>query len=208
MAALNDVSLTVNRGEILACVGPSGSGKTTLLNILGCLENPTSGRVKVYEQIIVDEKKRLSEWALTKIRRQVFGYIFQKFYLIPTLTVSENVMLPFVFYRKHDAPADVDSILRFVGIEHRKYHLPVQLSGGEMQRVAIARALVNKPSVLLADEPTGSLDSTRTEEIGELFKQLCRTEGIAIVLVTHNLHFAQIADRIIELRDGKLSRPS
>lgn len=205
IAALNDISLSIYQGEIVACVGPSGSGKTTLFNILGCLENPTSGRLTLQGQTIMDGKKRLSERALTKIRRELFGYIFQKFYLIPTLTVMENVMLPFAFYRKQNAVDEVASILRLVGIEHRKDHVPGQLSGGEMQRVAIARALVNKPSVLLADEPTGSLDSVRTREIGELFQRLNRSAGITIVLVTHNLQFARIAHRIIELRDGKLT---
>lgn len=204
VAALNDISLSLYQGEIVACVGPSGSGKTTLLNVLGCLDNPTSGKLTLQGQTIVDGQTGLNERALTKIRREVFGYIFQKFYLIPTLTVLENVMLPFVFYKKPSASVEIESILHLIGIEHRKHHMPGQLSGGEMQRVAIARALVNKPSILLADEPTGNLDSARTEEIAELFIKLNRVEGLTIMMVTHNLHFARIADRIIELRDGKV----
>jgi len=204
IAALNDVSLSITAGEIVACVGPSGSGKTTLLNILGCLDNPTSGRIILAEKTVMGERVPFREQALTKIRREMFGYVFQKFYLIPTLTVEENVVLPFAFFKKPGAEAAAASLMQQVGIEHRKHHLPGQLSGGEMQRVAIARALVNKPTVLLADEPTGNLDTTRTDEIGALFRKLRDAQGLTIVLVTHNLKFAKIADRIVELRDGKI----
>jgi putative ABC transport system ATP-binding protein len=208
IAAVNDVSLSVREGEFVSFVGPSGSGKTTLINILGCLDNPSSGRLALADRTVVDHGEALSEASLTKIRREIFGYIFQKFYLIPTLTVAENVMLPFTFYKKTGAESDVDRILKLMEIDHRKDHLPGQISGGEMQRVAIARALVNKPNILLADEPTGNLDTRRSQEIGDLLKGLNQQEGLTVILVTHNPALARMADRIVELRDGKIFNPA
>ena len=204
IAAVNDVSLSVKEGEFVSFVGPSGSGKTTLIQILGFLDNPTSGRLVLAGQKVVDHGEMLPESALTKIRREIFGYIFQKFYLIPTLTVLENVMLPFTFYRKQGAETGVEKILKLMEIDHRKDHLPGQISGGEMQRVAIARALVNRPKILLADEPTGNLDTRRSQEIGDLLKGLNEKEGLTVILVTHNPALAQRAHRVIELRDGKI----
>lgn len=204
IAAVNDVSLSIRAGEFVSFVGPSGSGKTTLINILGCLDNPSSGRLALAGRTVVDHGDALSEASLTKIRREIFGYIFQKFYLIPTLTVIENVMLPFTFYKKPGAEQEVERILKLMEIDHRKDHLPGQISGGEMQRVAIARALVNKPNILLADEPTGNLDTRRSREIGDLLKGLNQKEALTIILVTHNPSLAKMADRIIELRDGKI----
>ena len=206
--AVNDVTLSVETGRFVAFIGPSGSGKTTLINILGCLDNPTSGRLALCGREIFNEGVTLSEGKLTDIRRELFGYVFQKFYLIPTLTVRENVMLPFVFFRKPGAEAEVEKVMKLLGIDNRAGHLPGQISGGEMQRVAIARALVNKPRILLADEPTGNLDARRSEEIGEILKELNKKEGLTIVLVTHNLALAKNADRIIELQDGKLHAPA
>ena len=202
--AVNDVTLEVEEGEFLSLIGPSGSGKTTLINILGCLDNPTSGKLELDGRGIFDEGKFLSEGELTKIRREIFGYVFQKFYLIPTLTVLENVMLPFTFYKKSGAENEVEYVLKLLGMEHRQHHLPGQISGGEMQRVAIARALVNKPRILLADEPTGNLDTKRRGEIGEILKELNAKEGLTIVLVTHNPELAATSQRVIELRDGKV----
>jgi putative ABC transport system ATP-binding protein len=202
--AVDDVSLDVGTAEFVSVVGPSGSGKTTLINILGCLDNPTSGRLAIDGQTIFDEGKTLSERQLTRIRRNLFGYIFQKFYLIPTLNVAENIMLPFTFYRKEGSEENVARLLNLLGIEKRKNHLPGQLSGGEMQRVAIARALVNSPRILLADEPTGNLDTARSDEIGRVLSELNQKEGLTIILVTHNLKLAQTAHRIIELYDGRL----
>ena len=206
--AVNHVSLTIDEGEFVAFVGPSGSGKTTLINILGCLDNPTSGTLSLDGQVVVGDGRVLSESALTKVRRNIFGYVFQKFYLISTLTVEENVLLPFTFYKKPGADAEVGRILKLLGIDHRKKHLPGEISGGEMQRVAIARALVNRPRILLADEPTGNLDTRRSDEIGELLKGLNQQEGLTIILVTHNPALARIADRIIELKDGAIARDS
>ncbi|MBI4720477.1 MAG: ABC transporter ATP-binding protein [Chitinivibrionia bacterium] len=182
--AVNDVSLSIGEGEFVAFTGPSGSGKTTLINILGCLDNPTSGRLSIGERSIFGDGAPLGEGMLTDIRRDIFGYVFQKFYLIPTLTVRENVMLPFVFFKKMGAEAEVENILRLLGLDKRRNHLPGQISGGEMQRVAIARALVNKPRVLLADEPTGNLDSATSEEILNLLESLNRS-GKTIIMVTH-----------------------
>jgi len=202
--AVDGVSLTLEKGSFLSIVGPSGSGKTTLINVLGCLDNPTSGRLLLEGRPVFADGKSLSEARLTRIRRDVFGYIFQKFYLISTLTVYENVVLPFTFYRKPGASEDVGDILRLLGIDGRKDHLPGQLSGGEMQRVAIARALVNKPQILLADKPTGNLDTKRSEEIGQILKDLNERTGLTVVLVTHNLPLARMAHRTIELRDGRV----
>ena len=202
--AVNDVSLNVEEGEFISVIGPSGSGKTTLINILGCLDNPSSGQLELDGRGIFDEGRFLSENELTQIRREIFGYIFQKFYLIPTLTVLENVMLPYTFYRKPGAEEQVKNILKLLGMENRQRHLPGQISGGEMQRVAIARALVNKPRILLADEPTGNLDTIRRAEIGEILKELNDQEKLTIILVTHNLELAAMSQRVVELRDGKI----
>ena len=204
IAAVDDVSLRIERGSFLSVVGPSGSGKTTLINVLGCLDNPTSGRLALGGRVVFEDRKGLSEAKLTRIRRDVFGYIFQKFYLISTLTVLENVILPFTFFRKPGAEEDVGRVLKVLGLDKRAGHLPGQLSGGEMQRVAIARALVNKPEILLADEPTGNLDTARSEEIGAILKDLNEREGLTVILVTHNPRLAALAGRTIELRDGRI----
>jgi len=205
--AVDDVSLNVEKGEFLSIVGPSGSGKTTLVNVLGCLDNPTSGKLALGGRVVFENGKGLSEAKLTRIRRDIFGYIFQKFYLVSTLTVLENVVLPFTFFKKPGAEEDVGRVLKLLGLDRRAGHLPGQLSGGEMQRVAIARALVNKPEILLADEPTGNLDTARSEEIGAILKDLNEREGLTVILVTHNPRLAALARRTIELRDGKIHKP-
>ncbi len=204
VAAVDGISMTVGRGEFLSVVGPSGSGKTTLVNVLGCLDNPTSGRLSLDGRTVFADGRGLTEARLTRVRREVFGYVFQKFYLVPTLTVLENVVLPFTFYRKPGAGGDVEGLLARLGLDKRARHLPGQLSGGEMQRVAIARALVNRPAILLADEPTGNLDTARSEEIGALLRDLNAREGLTVVLVTHNPRLAALAHRTVELRDGRI----
>ena len=201
--ALDGVSLRIMKGEFVSFMGTSGSGKTTLVNLLGCLDNPTSGELDVADRSIFGDGKLLGERELTHIRREIFGYIFQNFYLIPTLTVRENVALPLAFYRKPGIEGEVERLLGMLGMEHRMNHLPGQISGGEMQRVAIARALVNHPDILLADEPTGNLDTKRTEEIGEILQYLNRNAGLTIVMVTHNPGLARLGGRHIEMRDGK-----
>jgi len=177
VAAVRDVSLRINKGEFVSFTGPSGSGKTTLVHLLGCLDNPTSGELFLGGRpIFSGNGKPLSENTLTAIRRDIFGYIFQNFYLIPTLTVMENVLLPLTFHRKPGAGNDVLGLLKLLGIDHRKDHLPGKISCGEMQRVAIARSLVNSPEILLADEPTGNLDTKRSAEIIRILQDLSRNE--------------------------------
>ena len=206
ISAIRDVSLRITQGEFVSFIGPSGSGKTTLVNLLGCLDNPTTGELFLgSRQIFSNDGKQLTERRLTEIRREVFGYIFQNFYLIPTLTVIENVMLPLTFYRKKGIADKALELLSMLGIDHRKDHLPGQISGGEMQRVAIARSLVNAPEILLADEPTGNLDSKRSAEIVRILKDLSRNTGLTVIMVTHNLELAGQADRLLEMRDGGIS---
>jgi ABC-type lipoprotein export system ATPase subunit len=202
--ALDGVSLDIKKGEFVAFVGPSGSGKTTLVNILGCLDNPSSGTLRLDGQEIFAAGRLLGETELTRIRRRVFGYVFQSFYLVPTLTVLENVLLPFAFYRKEGSGADGERLLADLGLAKRRDHLPGQLSGGEMQRVAVARALVNDPEILLADEPTGNLDTRRAGEIQEVLLEMNRKRNVTIALVTHNPALAKAAQRVLELRDGRL----
>jgi ABC-type lipoprotein export system ATPase subunit len=201
--AVNGVSLRIRQGEFVSFMGPSGSGKTTLVNLLGCLDNPTTGELDLAGKSIFGGGKMLNERHLTRIRREVFGYIFQNFYLIPTLTVRENVALPLAFYRKPGIDGEVERLLRILGMEHRMDHLPGQISGGEMQRVAIARALVNRPEILLADEPTGNLDTKRSREIGEILQDLNRSAGLTIVMVSHNPDLARLGGRLVEMRDGQ-----
>lgn len=196
--ALSEVSFTVREGEFVAIVGPSGAGKTTLLHLLGGMDAPTSGSLKLDGQ----EARGLKDRALTRLRRETVGFVFQHFGLLPTLTVLENVTLPTLFSRRQ-AKARAVELLDKMGLAHRHDHRPHQLSGGEMQRTAIARALINSPRLLLADEPTGNLDSASGEAIIALFEQL-NQEGLTIVVVTHNPALASAAHRQLTLRDGKL----
>jgi ABC-type lipoprotein export system ATPase subunit len=209
IAAVRDASLRINKGEFVSFIGPSGSGKTTLVHLLGCLDNPTSGDLTLGGRpVFSGNGSQLTERRLTGIRRETFGYIFQNFYLIPTLTVIENVLLPLTFYRKEGAGNDVMGLLKLLGIDHRKDHLPGRISGGEMQRVAIARSLVNSPEILLADEPTGNLDTKRSEEIVGILQDLSRNAGLTVIMVSHNLELARMADRQFEMRDGGISENS
>ena len=203
--AVDGIDLSINEGEFISFVGASGSGKTTLLHLLGCLDNPTGGSLQIGDKTVFAKGKAMSEKALTKLRRVYFGYIFQRFYLIPTLTVKENIMLPFAFHRNPALRQHTIEAARLLGLENRLNHLPREISGGEMQRVAIARALINQPKILLADEPTGNLDSKRSDEIAEILVNLNKDQGISIILVTHNHSLASKASRIIELQDGKIS---
>jgi len=201
--ALRGLNLDIKRNEFISIMGPSGAGKTTLLHILGCLDAPTGGSVK-FDNLAVEH---MSEADLVALRRQKIGFIFQQFYLIPGLTVSDNVGLPLLFNksgRKNGAEGErIKSLLDTVGLTERRHHLPNQLSGGEMQRVAIARALVNNPEILLADEPTGNLDSENSERILELLKSL-KADGLTVVMITHNGELASRADRLVRLKDGKI----
>lgn len=196
--ALEDLSFEIQRGQFVAIVGSSGSGKTTLLNLLGCMDEPTSGTLKVAGR----EVQKFMEAERTEFRRAQIGFIFQHFGLLPTLSVAENITLPLLFSRR--APAfELDELLERVNLKHRRNHRPAELSGGEMQRVAIARALVHRPKLLLADEPTGNLDSTTGASIFDLFEKL-NSEGLTVVIVTHNQHLAERARRQIRLSDGKI----
>lgn len=197
--ALDHVSFRVERGEFVAVVGPSGSGKTTLLNLLGCLDVPASGTLRLDGRDV----SRLSERALTRIRREEIGFVFQHFGLLPTLTVAENIGLPALLSRR-DAAERVDELLAAVGLQERRRHRPHQLSGGEMQRAAIARALLNRPSLLLCDEPTGNLDSAAGERVYDLLRELNCSRKQTIILVTHNQDLAARAGRRIRLVDGRI----
>ena len=196
--ALDKVTFEVQRGEFVAIVGPSGAGKTTLLNLLGCMDAPSAGTLRLFNRAVQD----LKEQQRTHLRRDQIGFVFQHFGLLPTLTVAENVALP-AFFAGRQAKDRLTQLLCKVGLEHRRDHRPHELSGGEMQRVAIARALINEPSLVLADEPTGNLDSATGESIIGLFEQL-KQEGLTIMVVTHNEILGRIARRQLELRDGRL----
>jgi putative ABC transport system ATP-binding protein len=196
--AVDGISFALPSGEFAAIVGPSGAGKTTLLHLLGCMDLPTSGRLTLAGKPVQGLKDR----DLTRLRRETVGFVFQHFGLLPTLTLAENVMLPALFARRKSARR-ADELLEKVGLAHRREHRPHQLSGGEMQRAAIARALINSPALLLADEPTGNLDSANGEAIIGLFQQL-NHEGLTIVVVTHNPTLANAAHRQLTLQDGRL----
>lgn len=202
--AVDSVDLSIEQGDFLSIVGASGSGKTSLLHILGCLDNPSGGRLQVDNQEVFANSKAMPEKKLTGLRSRIFGYIFQSFYLIPTLTVKENILLPYAFKTQKPDPNAIHKVAKQMGLEHRLSHLPGELSGGEMQRVAIARAIVTDPKVILADEPTGNLDSRRSAEIAEILYSLNQDYGKTIVLVTHNPEIAARARRVIELKDGKI----
>jgi putative ABC transport system ATP-binding protein len=200
--ALDGVDVTVRAGEIVSVLGPSGSGKTTLMNILSCLDAPTEGTVMVGGRSVAG----LSEDDLVEVRRGVLGFVFQQFALLPTLTVTENVELPLMFLDRRVDPGRTREILETVGLADRAGHLPRELSGGQMQRVAIARALIGDPKILVADEPTGNLDSVTGAAIIALFKRLAAEQNLAVLLTTHNPAFGYEADRAITLQDGKIAK--
>jgi ABC-type lipoprotein export system ATPase subunit len=201
--AVNDVSLTVSQGEFVVIQGPSGSGKSTLLNLIGTLDQPTAGRV------VVDgvDVSTLRGDGLADFRRRTIGFVFQLFNLVPALNALENVMLPLIPYRRgltFGLEARSRELLAGMGLEHRLRHLPGQLSGGEQQRVAIARALINQPKLILADEPTGNLDSKAGEEVVRLLQRLNHNSGITILLVTHDSTVSACAERVIHFQDGAI----
>jgi putative ABC transport system ATP-binding protein len=200
--ALDGVSLRVGTGEMIAIRGPSGSGKSTLMNLLGCLERPDSGRyVLAGEDVSTLTNDRLAE-----IRNRRIGFVFQTFNLLPRMTALENVELPIHYAGRHDAKSRAEAALEIVGLANRMKHEPNKLSGGQRQRVAIARAIVTDPAIVLADEPTGALDSRTGEEILALFKDL-NAQGRTIIIVTHDLAVARHCQREIYLKDGKITQP-
>ena len=202
VTALNDISITIRQGEFVALIGRSGSGKSTLMNILGGLDHPTTGTVNINGKE-VDYKNRIH---LIDIRRTQVGFIFQQFNLIPSLSAVENVAYPLLFNYcpKEERNERAIRLLTMVGLSERADHLPHQLSGGEQQRVAIARAMVGNPGIILADEPTGNLDSKTSAEIYQQMREVNRLRNVTFLIVTHEREFASYCDRTIELRDGKV----
>ena len=198
--AIETLSLTIDYGEFIAVLGPSGSGKSTMMNILGCLDRPTSGEYYLAGQ----EVSRLNGDQLAQIRNRRIGFVFQSFFLLPRLSARANVELPLLYTEtgKADREARSREVLAQVGLADRAEHSPSELSGGEMQRVAIARALINRPEVLLADEPTGNLDQANSRLIMEIFRQLNEERGLTMVMVTHDAEMARYARRQVTLRDG------
>lgn len=200
--ALNGIDLSIEEGDFVSIMGPSGSGKSTLLNILGCLDLPSSGTYSIAGKRV----ENLSDGLLADIRNKFMGFVFQQFHLLPNLTALENVELPLIYQGMwgKERKKRAQSLLESLGLGDRINHLPSQLSGGEQQRVAIARALATNPSVILADEPTGSLDSRTGTTIMEIFRKLNREMGITIVQVTHENHIAQYGSKIYHLLDGRI----
>lgn len=202
---LKKVSLTFQRGEFISIMGASGSGKTTLMNIIGCLDRPTEGRYLLDGRDI----SQISSDELAQIRNKKFGFVFQSFNLLPRTTAIENIEVPLLYWNRFSSGERrrrVQEAMTRVGLQDRGEHYPSQLSGGQQQRVAVARALINTPSILLADEPTGNLDSSSEREVMDLFRQL-NEEGITVILVTHNPDIARYARRIILMRDGIIQEP-
>lgn len=202
VAALSGIDLTIHKGEFIAIMGASGSGKSTLMNIIGCLDRPTEGRYYL-EGIDVKEK---SDNELSAVRNKKIGFIFQSFNLISRTSALKNVELPMVYGRveAEERKERALELLKNVGLEERAHHMPNELSGGQKQRVAIARALANKPQIILADEPTGNLDSQSSVEIMDIFSMLNRKEGNTVIIVTHEREIAEFTDRIITFKDGHI----
>lgn len=199
--ALDDVNLTVQKGESLAVVGASGSGKSTLLHVMGGVDTVTKGKVIVDDRDITT----LKDEEMSVFRRRKIGFVFQSYHLIPVLTVEENIQMPILLDHKKPDREYIDHIIEMLGLKDRRKHLPNQLSGGQQQRAAIARALANRPSLILADEPTGALDSTNGNEVMALLQDSVKKLNQTLVLITHNIDLAREADRIVRITDGKLT---
>jgi putative ABC transport system ATP-binding protein len=202
ITVLDHVDLSIDDGEFVAILGPSGSGKSTLLGLMAGLDRPTSGAALFRGQ----ELGKLSEDRLARLRREEIGFVFQSFHLLPHMTARENVLVPLELRRAPNRRNTADSLLAEVGLSERGHHYPTQLSGGEQQRVALARAFAANPSLLLADEPTGNLDSKTGGAVLDLLVQLQKSQGVTLVLVTHDPSVAELADRAIYLRDGRVDR--
>lgn len=199
--ALDDVNLTVQKGESLAVVGASGSGKSTLLHVMGGVDTVTNGKVIVDDRDITT----LKDEEMSVFRRRKIGFVFQSYHLIPVLTVEENIQMPILLDHKKPDREYIDHVIEMLGLKDRRKHLPNQLSGGQQQRAAIARALANRPSLILADVPTGALDSTNGNEVMALLQDSVKKLNQTLVLITHNIDLAREADRIVRITDGKLT---
>lgn len=199
--ALKNINLNINQGEFVVIVGASGSGKSTLLHLLGGVDKPTSGEVILKGQSIY----KLSEKEISILRRRKIGFVFQFFNLIPVLTAEENIEMPVLLDGEKIDNDYKEDLLKLLGLEERRTHYPSQLSGGQQQRVSIGRALANKPSVILADEPTGNLDSKNSKEILELLKYSAKKYNQTLIIITHDLNIAKSADRVITIADGEVS---
>lgn len=199
--ALDDVNLTVQKGESLAVVGASGSGKSTLLHVMGGVDTVTNGKVIVDDRDITT----LKDEEMSVFRWRKIGFVFQSYHLIPVLTVEENIQMPILLDHKKPDREYIDHVIEMLGLKDRRKHLPNQLSGGQQQRAAIARALANRPSLILADEPTGALDSTNGNEVMALLQDSVKKLNQTLVLITHNIDLAREADRIVRITDGKLT---
>ena len=200
VVALDNVSFTIEKGEFVSIVGASGSGKSTLLHLIGGVDRPTSGKVFINDEDIY----KLNNDDLAIFRRRQIGLIYQFYNLIPILNVIENISLPLELDGRKPDKKDLNEMLELLGLENRKSHLPSQLSGGEQQRVSIGRALITRPSLILADEPTGNLDSKASEEIVSLLKKTNKKYNQTIIMITHNLEIAKMTDRIITIEDGRI----
>ena len=200
VVALDNVSFTVEKGEFVSIVGASGSGKSTLLHLIGGVDRPTSGKVFINDEDIY----KLNNDDLTIFRRRQIGLIYQFYNLIPILNVIENISLPLELDGRKPDKKDLNEMIELLGLENRQSHLPSQLSGGEQQRVSIGRALITRPSLILADEPTGNLDSKASEEIVSLLKKTNKKYNQTIIMITHNLEIAKMTDRIITIEDGRI----
>ena len=200
--ALKEIDLKIEKGEFVTIMGPSGAGKTTFLNLVGCLDRPTSGKL----DILGCDPTEFNEEKLSRIRVEEIGFVFEDFFLISFLNALENVQLPLIFARNYINNDRSRDLLKRVGLDHRLTHFPNELSGGELQRVAVARALANNPEILLADEPTGNLDTKNAQELFSLFRNLNREEGLTIVVATHNIKLGYSTDRVIHLNDGKIEK--
>jgi putative ABC transport system ATP-binding protein len=200
ITALKNINLSINKGEFVAIIGPSGSGKSTLLHLLGGLDRPTGGIIKVKGTDI----SKLSDKELAEYRRKEVGFIFQQYNLIPILNVRENIELPLMIGNEEVDEDYIENIIKILGLSERENHLPNQLSGGQQQRVAIGRALAAKPSIILADEPTGNLDTKTTEEVMELLEMSSREFNQTLIVITHNTSIAKKAERVISIVDGEI----
>ncbi|AEY67058.1 ABC transporter ATP-binding protein [Clostridium sp. BNL1100] len=201
VTAVDNISFSVEKGEFVAIIGPSGSGKSTLLHLIGGVDKPTSGKVYIDDKDIYG----LREKDLSILRRRKVGFVFQAYNLIPVLTAEENILMPLLLDNRKEDKQYIDELLKILDLKDRRKHLPSELSGGQQQRVSIGRALANKPSIILADEPTGNLDTKNSREVLELLKYSAKKYNQTLILISHDMNIASMADRVISIVDGKIS---